>query len=306
MAQDDIARIEESIRAAAKAAARGVPLGEAVLARIVAETIQPGLSIADRLSRAGAMAENYATAPKALNELSATPHEIAVQTIAAALPGARAARSIESKSSSAGKRSYQQLGETDPRSLQVTTANNFAGSPFAAAGLDFGTFSYLRGQDRTLTAQNILNAANDAAALGFGARDRAAMLDHAIIDRHDPKARVTNKTLQDYQKGIEGDEELAGLFDRRKHAKTAEDRKAIDDEIAARRARFESGSGLSERLGDKQVPAKANAAIRRRKTAIERRAEQNYGNRIDAQASPKLKSSEAGTDLFRKLTISPK
>ncbi|WP_375415457.1 hypothetical protein [uncultured Bradyrhizobium sp.] len=308
MTEDDRVRIEESIRAAAKAAARGVPLSEAFLAKIIAETDLPGLSIADRVARAAAMAENYATSPKALNELSATPQEMAAQAKAAALPGARIGDAVLSKSSNAG-RPYQRLTETEARSVQALTSATFPASVFAQAGLDFGTFSYLRAYDRTFTAQNILNAANDAAVLGFSPKDRAAMLDHTIIDRHDPKARTTNKALQNYQKGLEGDEELSALHDRRKRAATVEDRKTIDAEIAAHRARHETNSGLRDRLDDKQVPAKANAAIRRRKTAIEKRLEQNYDSRADAKAArtePKLKSSKPDENLFKKLTTSPK
>jgi hypothetical protein len=102
---------------------------------------------------------------------------------------------------------YQSLSLNDGRSLQTVTAQNFGGSPFAAAGLDFGTFAYLRAQG-SFSAQNILSAANDTKALGFKTTDRAAMLDHATIDRFDPKARVTNSSLQDYQKRLEGDANL--------------------------------------------------------------------------------------------------
>jgi hypothetical protein len=75
--QDDKARVENSVRAAAIAAARGVHLSESVLDNIVAETNGPGLSIADRISRASSMAEQYVAAPKPVNYLSATPAELA-------------------------------------------------------------------------------------------------------------------------------------------------------------------------------------------------------------------------------------
>ncbi|WP_375415454.1 hypothetical protein [uncultured Bradyrhizobium sp.] len=313
MAHDDPARIEASIRSAALAAARGVPIGEAFLSKIVAETSQPGLSLAERVTRATVMAEQYAASPKPLNVHSATPQDIATQAKTAAVFGSRLAGgsppNISEARRESAKANYQTLGNSDPRSMQTISVTSFASSPFVVAGLDFATFSYLRGYDRTFTAQNILNAANDTAALGFSPKDRAAMLDHAIIDRHDPKARATNKALQDYQKGLEGDEELAALHDRRKRAATAEDRKAIDAEITSRRNKFESDSGLRDRLDDKQVSAKANAAIRRRKSAIEKRLEQNYDSRADVkveQAKPKLKSSKPDENLFKKLTASPK
>jgi hypothetical protein len=114
---------------------------------------------------------------------------------------------------SSGKGGYQALGNSDPRGLQAVTAASFASSSFAAAGLDFGMMSYLRSQDRTFTAQNVLNAANDIRTLGFSPRDRAALFDHTTIDRYDPKARTTNKALQDYQGRVEEDDELSELHD---------------------------------------------------------------------------------------------
>ncbi|WP_375415646.1 hypothetical protein [uncultured Bradyrhizobium sp.] len=313
MAQDDIARIEESIRAAAKAAARGVPLGEAVLSRIVAETNQPGISIADRLSRAGAIAEQYAASPKPLNEISAAPQDIAAQSKATMAFGARVAGGHRPGISESGRESsksnYQVLGNSDPRSMQAVTSANFAGSAFAQAGLDFGTFSYLRGQDRSFTTQNILNAANDAKALGFGPKDRAAVLDHTIIDRYDRKARVTNRALQAYQERIEGDEELAELHDKSKHAETMEEKNACAARIAEKRTQLAKESGLTDRAEDAENHPKAKAATKRRKTAIEKKAERSYEARAGVKASappPKPNATQNGAALFSKLTASPK
>lgn len=311
--QDDTARIEAWVRSAALQAAKGASLGEAVLARIVAETSQPGLSIAQRLLRATTMAEQYVASPKPLNFLSATPEELNAQARSPAFLGTRIPGAQTIRSQEAGKatttRDYQTLASGDARALQSVTSANFAGSPFALAGINYGTFSYLRGFDRSLTGQNILNAANDAKALGFKATDRAAMLDHAVIDRYDPKARATNRSLQQYQQAIEGDEQLASLHDQKKHATTPDARKAIDAEIAARRGALATQSGLSERLHDSTVPPKATAATTRRKTAIEKKAERSYEARAAVRHTttpPPLKSSASGADLFKKLTASPK
>lgn len=73
---NDPVQTEAAIRAAATAAARGAPLVEACLSKIVAETNQPSLNVADRITRAVTMAEQFASQPKALNALSATPQEI--------------------------------------------------------------------------------------------------------------------------------------------------------------------------------------------------------------------------------------
>jgi hypothetical protein len=169
--------------------------------------------------------------------------------------------------------------------------------------------SYLRSQDRTFTAQNVLNAANDTKALGFNPKDRAAMFDHTTIDRYDPKARVTNKALQDYQGRVEDDDELSELHDKAKHAKTPEERKAFNAQIAEKRARHAKETGLSERIADPENPAKSVAATKRRKTAIEKKAEQSYEARAGVKASvppPEQKATQNGSALFKKLTASPK
>jgi hypothetical protein len=134
------------------------------------------------------------------------------------------------------------------------------------------------------------------------------MLDHAIIDRHDPKARATNKALHDYQERIDGDAELYELHDKRKHATTPEERKGLDAEIAEKRARHANETGLQGRIADPENPAKSVAATKRRKTAVEKRAEQNYEHRAEARTSstpPKLVTSKAGADLLKKLKTSP-
>jgi hypothetical protein len=311
--EQDKVQAENAVRAAAKSAARGAPLSEAFLSKIVAETSDSSLSIADRVQRAASMAEQYVTSPKAINEISATPQEIAAQTAAMNFASSRFAGPPSqlpgNSERGSGKTGYQALGNSDPRGLQSVTANTFAGSSFAAAGLDFGMVSYLRSQDRSFTAQNVLNAANDAKALGFGPKDRAAMFDHTTIERYDPKARTTNKALQDYQERVEGDDELCDLHDKAKHAKTPEERKAVQEQIAEKRARHAKETGLNERIADPENPAKSVAATKRRKTAIEKKAEENYAP--NTAAKPKAQANEAATatksrsDLFKQLT-SPK
>jgi hypothetical protein len=309
--EEDMVYAENAVRTAAKSAARGAPLSEAFLSKIVAETSDTSLSIADRVLRAATMAEQYVTSPKAINTISATPQEIGAQVSAMSFASSRIASSAshlaDSSARSSGKAGYQSLGDSDPRVLQSVTSASFASSPFAAAGLDFGTLSYVRSQDRTFTAQNVLNAANDTRALGFKPNDRAAMLDHTIIDRHDPKARVTNRALQNYQGGIEGDDDLCDLYDKAKHAKTPEERTAINAQIVERRKQYAKDTGLSERIEDPQNPARSVAATERRKTAIEKKADGNYELRLKQNRSASAehsKPTKADTDLFKKLTSS--
>jgi hypothetical protein len=267
--------------------------------------------MADRVQRAATMAEQYITSPKAINTISATPQEIAAQVAAMNFASSRiagfASQRSDNSGRSSGKGGYQALGNSDPRGLQAVTSANFEATPLAAAGLDFGMVSYLLSQDRTFTAQNVLNAANDTRALGFSSKDRAAMFDHTMIDRYDPKARTTNKALQDYQGRVEGDAALSELHDKAKHARTPEERKAFNAQIAEKRARHARETGLSERIADPENPAKSIKATKRRKTAIEKKAEQNYEHRAEAGTSstpPKLVASRAGADLLKKLKAS--
>ena len=257
------------------------------------------------------MAEQYVTAPKALNTLSASPQEIAAQTSAAMqFAGSRLGTvSPRLADASNGKGGYATLIGSDARALQSITPDKFVGSPFEAAGLDFPTLRYLRSQDRTFTAQNVLNAANDATRLGFSPKDRAAMFDHTTIDRYDKKARVTVKALEDYQERIEGDDTLADLHDKAKHATTPEQRKAINAEAEKRRATLAKESSLTERIEDKNNHPKAKAATKRRKTAIEKKAEEKYERRatVEARSAPvSHTASKSNADLFKKLTQSPK
>jgi hypothetical protein len=307
--EQDKVGAENAVRAAAKSAARGAPLSEAFLSKIVAETSDSSLSVADRVLRAATMAEQYVTSPKPLNTVSATPQEIAAQTAAMNFTSSLIVGSVSQRgdNSASSRGGYQALGNSDPRGLLAVTSGNFANSSFAAAGLDFGVLSYLRSQDRTFTAQNVLNAVNDTKALGFSPKDRAAMFDHTTIDRYDPKARVTNKALQDYQGRIEGDDELSDLHEKAKHAKTPDERKAFNAQIAEKRARHAKETGLGERIADPENPAKSVAATKRRKTAIEKKAEENYEVRLkhnQSASAERSKPSKAGADLFKKLTSS--
>ncbi len=307
--QEDKVQAENAVRAAAKAAARGAPLSEAFLSKIVAETSDSSLSIADRVQRAathGGAIRRFAESAQyyfcdAAGDRRANCRDefrfVALRRVCIATVGQCRARHQ-------ARAAIRRLAIRTRAGSNPLPATNFAGSSFAGAGLDFGMVSYLRSQDRSFTAQNVLNAANDAKALGFGPKDRAAMFDHTTIDRYDPKARTTNKALQDYQGRVEGDDELCDLHDKAKHAKTPEERKALQEQIAEKRARHAKETGLSERIADPENPAKSVSATKRRKTAIEKKAEQNYEHRAEAKNSatpPKLVTSQAGADLFKKL-----
>lgn len=310
----DRAPAETKIRAlalqTALAADRVLPDGECdrivalTCGQLTPEQLRTGQIGADIFARVAEMTQralevgpvNYLSAPKAQVEARAKQNGTEGRFINGQWVGTNKLAAGDSSRSS-----YQSLAVNDARSLQGVTAQNFGSSPFAAAGVDYGTFAFLRAQG-AFTAQNILFAANDTKALGFKTTDRAAMLDHATIDRFDPKARQTNTALQDYQKRIEGDVDLSALHQEKRSAKTPEARKAIDGKIAERRSRHADESGLNGRIADPQGHPKAVKATTRRKTAVEKKAEALYGPKQSATPTGAAAKTKPKADLFKQLT----
>lgn len=224
------------------------------------------------------MAESYVTDAKPVNFISATAKEVENTIAASVRPGSRASdlgmlgmgRDRDDK-----RANYKSMGSSDTRTID---------------GISFSD-------------QNILNATATARALGF--TDKAAIFDFAVIDRFDPKARQTNKALEDYQKALERDKELKRLHEERRQAKTAEERRRIDAEIEERRKRHAEETGLNDRINDPNNDARARAAAERRKRAIEKKAEAAYApNTRPKQASEASdhKKTKANADLFKRLT----
>jgi len=117
--------------------------------------------------------------------------------------------------------------------------------------------------------------------------------------------------LEEYQERIEGDERTSGLHDKARHAKTPEDRKAIQAEAETNAAPpSPRKGGLTERIEDKDNHPKAKAAIKRRKTAIEDRVERNVQLRATHNGATEVatsKPTKAGANLFKKaMQLSPK
>jgi len=176
---------------------------------------------------------------------------------------------------SSGSREYNAVLGGD---LNTITPRNYTGSPYDLAGVHFATFDYLRREG--FRHQHIINAANDAEALGFRG-DHAAIHDHAIIDRHSIDARGMNAALLDYRRRAREDADLNALVERRRNATTEAQKRALDAQIQARRLEHERASGLHDRLTNPEEHEGARGAGHRRKDAIDRQQEEFRGLRPD-------------------------
>ena len=164
--KDDKVRVENSVRAAAVAAARGVPLSENFLDYIVAQTNGPGLSIADRIARAGSMAEQYVAAPKPVNYLSATPAQLAAQMKQEGIKGRILVDGVTG------------YADRDGRSADAKERRSSAEYDKLASGaVDRATMTALLGDG--YTKQQINDAAATAQRLGWQDRQSVKNLTYA-------------------------------------------------------------------------------------------------------------------------------
>jgi hypothetical protein len=186
------------------------------------------------------------------------------------LPWALAlAREEEASDRGSGSAAYAELGGD----LGSITPSNFKRSHYHRCGLDYATFDALRREG--FSGQNIINAASDARALGFSPRDREAMRDHALIDKHSIDPRGMNQAMQDYQRRAREDAELNALLRRRMAANLTEDEKrALDEQIRTRREEHMRATGLQGRIENPQEDARAREAGQRRKDAIDTQQEE--------------------------------
>lgn len=170
-----------------------------------------------------------------------------------------------------GRSNYQTIAYNNSQSLQGVTVSNYAGTPFAAAGVNYGTFSYLRGYDRNFTGQDILNAARDVRSLGFDPKNHRAMRNQATIRHYDDKPEETTHALRTFSHLTE--EEKKEL---EKLNKAVSDAKTADERAAAMKARNEfhekraEHSGVNGRIRETKHP-KAKGAIKDQKEMLKDR-----------------------------------
>jgi hypothetical protein len=167
-----------------------------------------------------------------------------------------------------GRPNYQTIAYNGSQSLQGVTASNYAGTPFAAAGVNYGTFSYLRGYDRNFTGQDILNAARDVRSLGFDPKNHRAMRNQATIRHYDDKPEETTRALRTFSHLTEEEKkELEKLNKVIKDAKTAEERAAATKARSEFHEKRAEHSGVNGRIKETKHP-KAKGAIKDQKELI--------------------------------------
>jgi hypothetical protein len=179
-------------------------------------------------------------------------------------------------------------GNTVARAFDI---RDYLTSPATRGLVDMGmrgaTFDYARRQVPGASINNIRDAGRDAANLRFGVNDKEAIKDHTIIRKLDPKgADATNKALQDYQDALDNDPVLAELMGKRKKAETPEERKALEQQMQARRQEIRKGHDVQRRIDDKGIPEGARDATGRRANEVDKMDEQNRGLGVQKGANP--------------------
>ena len=136
----------------------------------------------------------------------------------------------------------------------------------------------MRGQDRALTGQNLLHAVDDAGKLGFGANDKEAIRDHAVIDHYSRDPRHANTALQDYDHRKHADAELDQWVREAAREKDPAKRAELDGRIKERRQQHRQESGVQEHI-DHDHP-KAGAAMRNRADRLDMRDAEDASKRL--------------------------
>jgi len=181
---------------------------------------------------------------------------------------------------------YQDMAYGSPKSLQGVSLANFAGSPFAKTGMDFSTFNYVRGQDRNYTGQNVIDAANDAKNLGFSARDKQAVRDHADIRHYDPEhANDDNQDLKKYEDDLATSNDQKALQDRLRATTNPQERAALQKQIKDLRQGLAEKDHVAQDQADPTKHVKVRKAITRRRTAIEKKFDELNAPSSDAKAA---------------------
>jgi hypothetical protein len=127
-------------------------------------------------------------------------------------------------------------------SVGSVTQENFGFTPFAASGMSYATFNYLRTQGFGET--NILHAAQDAKLAGFDPNDRKIANAFSVLDKDDGKRRdERNSLLERFDERLQHDETFQSLKAQREQAKTNGDRARLDRQLDQR------GREISEDVG---------------------------------------------------------
>ncbi len=143
----------------------------------------------------------------------------------------------------AGNSSYV----SNPSSVSMT---NYMSTPYAATGMTYGTFDYLRNyrlpnNDR-FSGLNILHAGEDSRRHGLDPSDRYVARNFATVDRYDAEGRTErNRLLEDLRTRTRNDAEMQRLRQAYHAATTDEERRRIAGEIHTRGRVLQGESGYT-------------------------------------------------------------
>lgn len=143
---------------------------------------------------------------------------------------------------------------------------NYAGTPYAAAGMTHSTFSYLRDDLRQekFSGTNILHSGQDARTNGFSPNDKKIAKAFAVLDRDDGARRAARNTqLGVLDNRLSNDAEIIRLKAERDKA-TGEARAKLDEQLVAR------GLVISKETGTRAfLDAAPTAAAREQGRVVE-------------------------------------
>lgn len=152
------------------------------------------------------------------------------------------------------------------------TAGNFSSTPFAAAGMNFGTFQYLAATVPGASQQNILHAAQDSTRFAGGPNDRPALRDFGILDRDDGARRgERNRLFDQLRRTAQNDAQLRALAQQYHAATDPQIRAQILAQIDARGQELRERTGVGNHQRGAPTPL-TNTAIGNRAGNIVRRS----------------------------------
>jgi len=184
----------------------------------------------------------HAKGNTAINWSAATPQQIKAYAMAHGLDFGTFQRIAGGQQTAGDGRQGEKASTGYEGKLAAVTSHNYSGTPFAAAGLSYGTFNALRAQGFGET--NIIHAAQDTRTNGFDVNNKKVAGAFATLDKDDGKRREErNELLGRFRGRLDGDEEFQRLKHARDAAPTTQERAKIDGQLKKR------GSEISRQVG---------------------------------------------------------
>ncbi|OQW54887.1 MAG: hypothetical protein A4S14_14640 [Proteobacteria bacterium SG_bin9] len=275
-------RIAASIRTAAIVAAKGRPIGEDSINRIIDEASNPNLSEADRVAIATSRAEQEVGIGKPLNELSATPRELDSKLLTGGLlagrllDGMRGLRELAGSDDGRGAASgarYDGIngGGLNPTQIQTRNYAIQQGVMWAADNpeiLKLGNSAIDIIKQTQLRKDVFDGLTKDAGLSAKGAVGIAKIAKDRGEDANQVGQEVTNSLRQMNDRGVTGavDERARLELDpkatqEQKDAASQKVDEALDTAVARDPSKAEAAEKLKKRLGTAAKKNEAQAAV---------------------------------------------